>query len=188
MPKRAIIIHGFSGHANSGWKPWLKARLEERGWNVSLPQMPNAEHPSQAEWVKLIGKLVGKPGKSTFLIGHSLGCVAILRYLQGLPAGSSVGGVVLIAGPVSKPRFPELAQFFLEPFDWKKIKSTCPAGKIIAINSDDDPLVHLSEGRILAKELGAKLVICKGRGHFASSQGINELQEALDSVLELGKG
>jgi predicted alpha/beta hydrolase family esterase len=187
LTKRALIIHGFGGHADSGWKPWLKRELEILGWKVFLPQMPNTDHPVQKEWVELTSKLLGKPDEKTFLVGHSLGCDAILRYLESLPSGCKVGGIVLIACPVSKPRVTQLESFFTKPFDWEKIESVCPSSKIIVMNSDNDPLVKLSEGRILEKELGAKLVICPGKGHFSSSEGNIELKEALDALLQVSR-
>ena len=46
--------------------------------------MPHAELPKVAEWVMALKNAVGKLDKNTFFVGHSLGCVAVLRYIAVL--------------------------------------------------------------------------------------------------------
>ena len=102
MPQRAFIIHGYLGRPDEAWQPWLRAELEKRGFIVQLPAMPHPDRPTIPEWVGFIAQLVGEPDRETVLIGHSLGCQAVLRYLETLgEAGKSVQKTVLVAG-----RFP----------------------------------------------------------------------------------
>jgi hypothetical protein len=61
MPKRAFIIHGYLGYPEEPWQPWLKVELERRGFEVALPKMPRADHPTISEWIGFIAKLVGQP-------------------------------------------------------------------------------------------------------------------------------
>ena len=93
---RAVIIHGYGGEPMRGFRPWLKKELEARGFAVSVPAMPSPNEPRVEEWVAAIAKEVGKDGNDCILVGHSLGCVAILRYLE--MAKKKVAGAVLIAG------------------------------------------------------------------------------------------
>ena len=39
--KNVIIIHGTEGYPEENWFPWLKKNLEERGYNVTVPQFPS---------------------------------------------------------------------------------------------------------------------------------------------------
>ena len=93
MPKRVFIIHGWEGNANSkDWIPWLSRKLKSRGFKVNAPNMPNTNEPKIRSWVRYLEKRVGKPDSETYFVGHSLGCQAILRYLETLPDGVKVGG------------------------------------------------------------------------------------------------
>lgn len=97
--KRAIIIHGFKGKPDTNWKPWLKKELETRGFNVEVPEMPNTEHPDVSEWVNKLNKTVGKmDGEQVYLIGHSLGCITILKYLEALSEDQKIKASVFVAG------------------------------------------------------------------------------------------
>lgn len=97
MKKRAFIIHGWGADQGYGGLPWLKEKLEEENFNVLYPLMPNGNHPKIKDWVDFIAKIIEKPDKNTYLIGHSIGVQAILRYLETLD-NIEIGGAVLLAG------------------------------------------------------------------------------------------
>src|SRR4030067_1715780 len=96
--KRLIIVHGWEGDPEEGWFPWLKTEMEKRGWEGSVPAMPNSAEPKQARWLPYLQTVVGKVDKNTFMVGHSLGCITILRFLEQLPKKESIGGAILVAG------------------------------------------------------------------------------------------
>lgn len=183
MKKRVFILHGWGGTADSGWKGWLKNRLQAKGFEVFSPQMPNAENPKLDEWLAALKGLVEKPDRETYFVGHSLGVVLIHRYLEGLSEGKRIGGAVLVAGPTDNPDIPQIAGFFKTPFAWEKIRAGC--GSFVAINSDNDHYVALENGNVLKEKLGAKLLVLHNRGHFSSSEGTKELPEALEALLSL---
>ena len=184
MEKRVFIIHGWGGTADSGWKGWLKKELEPRGFVVSSPQMPDAENPRLEEWLATARNLVGRPDGGCYFVGHSLGCTAILRYLERLGAGEKIGGAVLVAGLAEYTGIPELKSFFPgNSYDWKKIRQHC--GKFVSINSDNDYYIPVAHGKEFELELGARLAVLHARGHFSSSEGTAILPEALEAVLEM---
>ena len=41
MQKRVVIIHGWGGYPDEGWRPWLKHELETKGFLVLVPAMPD---------------------------------------------------------------------------------------------------------------------------------------------------
>ena len=180
--KRAIIIHGWGASPLFGWKPWLRKELEQKDFLVYAPQMPDTHHPNMDTWVRTLQETAGKTDADLYLIGHSLGCATILRYLETIERREKIGGAVLVAGPAKSPGYPDLENFFIKPFDWAKIKSACK--KFISIHSDNDPHIPLDHGRIFEKELGVKLIIKKGMRHFVGT-GFETLPIALESVLEL---
>jgi len=98
MSKRVFIVYGWDGNPEEGWLPWLKEELESKGFEVMIPQMPEASSPRIKNWVPALAEAVGVANDQTFFVGHSMGCQAIARYLELLPEGAEVGGVVFVAG------------------------------------------------------------------------------------------
>lgn len=183
--KRVFLIHGWEGHPESGWRPWLKKKLESKGFAVSVPAMPDTNRPKMKAWVDHLTKTVKKPGEDCYFVGHSLGCITILRFLETLEAGEKVGGAVLVAGFTNNLDFKELDSFFTKSIDWKKLKKQCK--RFVAIHSDDDPYVPLKHGKIFEKKLGAELIVKPGMKHFSSEDGSFELPVALNSLLKISK-
>jgi len=180
---KVVIIHGYGGEPMRGFRPWLKQELEARGFEVSVPAMPTPDAPKVEEWVATIGKEVGDADGNCILVGHSLGCTAILRYLEG--AERKVAGAVLVAGFVGDMggEFSVLENFLEKPVEWQRVKMACP--KFVAIFSDNDPYVPLSQEKIFREKLGAATLVLHARGHFSSSEGTTKLPEALSAVLEI---
>ena len=98
MKKRVFIIHGWEGFPEEGWFPWLKKELELRGFEVFVPQMPDADYPRIEKWVAVVSQIVGVVDESVYFIGHSMGCQAIARYLETLPERIKIGGAIFVAG------------------------------------------------------------------------------------------
>ncbi len=177
---RVFIVHGWEGNPNESWFPWLKVELAKAGFRVEVPQMPNAMHPKEAEWVPYISKIIGKPDQNTYLIGHSLGCITILRYLETLKVGDKIGGAVLVAGFSSDLGYDDIRNFLDHPVDWQKVKSHCT--RFVAINSDNDEYVPVQHGMTFKEKLGAKLII-ESKGHLNTEAGVLQLPQALDAIV-----
>lgn len=187
MTKRVFLIHGWEGYPEEGWRPWLKQELEKKGFEVVVPTMPDTATPTMDKWVPYLAKTVGIPDENTYFVGHSLGCITILRYLEALKEGQKVGGVILVAGFAHDLEYDgykgELSSFFQTPVNWEEVKEHC--SKFIAIHSDDDPWVPIKHNDIFKEKLGAEALVMHRMKHFSGDDGINELPIALDSVLEL---
>ncbi len=185
MQKRVFIVHGWNGSPEGGWKPWLKQQLVKNGFKAFVPAMPNAALPKCSEWIRHLEEIVGKPDGNCFFVGHSLGAPAVLRYLESLPAGARVGGVVLVAGLAELHGYVHLKSFFSKPFGWKKIRARCEG--FVAIRSDNDLLVPASDAGVFRKNLGARVVVIEGMGHFSGDEGTTELPSALESILGMSR-
>lgn len=183
MSKRACIIHGYEGHPEHGWVLWLKAELEKQGFEAHAPLMPTPDKPKMQEWVGAIDELVGEASEECVFIGHSLGVIAILRYIEQLPENVNIGGAVLVAGFTSDLGIANLSNFYETPIDWNAIRSH--NGTYTAIHSDNDPWVSTHYTQFFKEELNAKIIMKPGMKHFSGMDGVNELPCALDAVLEL---
>ena len=179
---RAIIIHGWGGSPLINWMPWLAKELRAKGFDVIAPQMPNTEAPEIQHWVEALSKTVEESEEETVLIGHSIGCQTIIRYLAS--SEKKVKGVLFVAGwftlkDIHDPQETEIAKPWVEtPIEIDKFKQN--AGKVISIFSDDDPYVN-EENWKRFEEFGNIIVLDK-KGHIDDPQ-----PEILESALELLK-
>ena len=181
--KRVIIVHCWSGTPEYAWYPWAKAELEKRGLAVTVPAMPDTDEPELAKWLPALTAAVGAPDEDLVLIGHSIGTVTIMRYLEALPAGQRIGQAIFVAGFTDQLGFAELENFFQRPLDYAAIQPKSARG-FVAIQSDNDPFVSAQYGTRLQDELGAELVIKHGARHMSGAadgeQACTELPELLN--------
>jgi predicted alpha/beta hydrolase family esterase len=187
MNKRVFLVHGWEGSPDKGWRPWLKAELEKRGYKVVALSMPNPVNPTRNTWIAHLVKKIGEVSGSDYFVGHSLGCITILRYLESLRNNQKVGGVVLVAGFGHDLEYPdykgELSSFFDTPINWEKIKMG--GRKFIAIHSDNDPWVPLKHNDLFKEKLGAEGIIEQGKIHYGDDDGILESQTILNALLKI---
>jgi predicted alpha/beta hydrolase family esterase len=179
---KVFMIHGLGGEPNGGWRPWLMRELAEREVYAAALPLPNPAKPTPDEWVAEIAhqvRLAG-PDSRIFLVGHSLGVSAILRYLEQLPAGETIAGAVLCAGPYESHDRDEVAAFFVRPFDFTAAKERCP--QFAVIHGDKDPVVPVEHGEKLAAALGVELTVIPGAQHLNGGSGQFELPEALAAL------
>lgn len=186
--KRVIIVHGYKGKPETNWKPWLRQQLEAEGIQVDVPEMPNTNQPLATEWVDKLTETIGTPTEGTYLVGHSLGCITILRYLETLNESQKIGGAILVAG--FGERFPAYQNgnhdtFFDHDLDWQHIRGHC--NTFVAIHSEDDPAVNVEQLDLFESKLGAKVLREHGFGHFGSADGVFEIPTVRDELLTMIK-
>lgn len=187
--KRAIIVHCWSGSPEYCWYPWVKKELEVNGFSVEVPDIPERDEPKLSNWLPTLESVIGIPDEDTYLIGHSVGCITIMRYLENLKPGQKVGGVVMVAGFTDNLGFEELQNFFTTEISFEKIKER--ANHFVAIHSDDDPFVPLKHGDILKEKLDAELLVMHAMKHFSGpvdkEDSCLQLPEVVESVLKMSK-
>lgn len=182
------MIHGWEGNPENSWFPWLKKNLEEKGFKVFVPEMPNTEKPEIDAWVDKLKEIANHLDETVYFIGHSIGCQAILRYLETLPDETRVGKVVLVAPwmhltSLETNEEREIAKPWIEtPIDFGKVAKM--SNKFISIFSNNDPFVPLSDKNIFKESLNAEIIIEDNKGHFDDEAGVTELQSVLDSILK----
>ena len=140
--------------------------------------MPNTEAPQLSEWLPYLQKTVGEVTSETYLVGHSLGCITILRYLETL--NTKIGGAVLVSGFADPIHFTELNNFFTTDLNDEKIKENVK--HITLINSDNDEHVPLWQGQKMAERFNAKLIILNNAGHINEKSGLKELPVVLTEI------
>jgi hypothetical protein len=156
--------------------------------------MPSPDHPVISEWISFIAKLVGEPDDETTLVGHSLGCQGVLRYLETLgTAGKSVAKTVLVAGIFPTGMSPAdadmetggdsaLDPWFSEGLDPAKVKNA--TGTCTVILSDDDPYISVDRAKaVFRATIDPKIIVEHGLGHFNEDDRLVELPSVLEAVI-----
>lgn len=171
--KTAIIVHRWDGKPKDDWYPSLKKELQSKGYRVLVPQMPNTSEPSMHAWIAKLNEIIPSPSEEMIVIGHSIGCQTILRWMSMLSSKKKVGKVVLIA-PWTKLKFVEkeaveIARPWIEtPIAWEMARAHATA--FTCVFSDDDPYVAVGQANIFRKKLGAVTLIEKKKGHFTTAK------------------
>ncbi len=186
MGKKVYLIHGWGGSSNSeGWFSWLRKECEKKKIKIIIPEMPNTNNPKIDGWVGKLNEVV-KPDRETYFVGHSIGCQTILRYVEGLPQGIKVKGVVLVAGffnlletAYESEEEREIAKPWLEtPIDCEKVKKHTQ--NFLAIFSDNDECAPVSDSKIFKDKLNAEIVIKNNEGHFNETKKIKEIIDFIE--------
>jgi predicted alpha/beta hydrolase family esterase len=184
-----ILIHGYTGGPDKPRFHWLREQLKAENVRLVLPQMPEPNHPNETAWINVIDGLVAAAEPPILLVGHSLGGLAGLRWLEErtkepIHAFISLAGVTMPDRHIDAPYATE----WKAPQNWNQIRKN--AGHIAAIHSEDDTHVAMDESERLVRNTGATLLRVTGRGHFSDADGVTDLPELLqtiDTLIQLAK-
>src|SRR5258708_25614091 len=160
--KNVVILHGTSETKDSFWIPWLTNELEKKGYTISTPALPDADHPNIKNWIPVALKETYTT--ETILIGHSAGGPLQLSVLESIDV--KIKQAIVISGYARDNKAPE--EILQVQYNWQKIAENVE--DIIFINSDNDPWgCNDGEGRYMLDQVGkGKLIVPKGEGHMGS--------------------
>jgi len=179
---KAYLIHGGERNPDDCWFPWLKKELSKKGYLVIVPSMPSGLDIDS--WIEKLKDVI-KPNNKTILVGYSRGCQAILRFLQ--VTDYVFDGVFFVAGYTNiylddhKAR--EIKKWLKVPIQWNKVRKQ--SKNFVALFSDNDPIVDLSNAEVFKDKLNAKIIIDHNKGHFDNEAGITKLPSLLKEINSL---
>jgi predicted alpha/beta hydrolase family esterase len=179
--KRAVILHGTNADHTHNWFPWLKIELEKLGYEVWVPDLPQADHPSTTRYNEFLLSQ-GWDFNNNLVVGHSSGAVEILGLLQALPGNVKINAAILVGSFTHKlaesPSWSMLRELFSKPFDFGAIKKK--ASQFIFVHSEDDPYCPIEQAEYLHDQLGGAFIRFKDKGHFTA-----KLDPRFDKFIEL---
>jgi predicted alpha/beta hydrolase family esterase len=178
MSKRLIIIPRMSGTPRDDWYPWLRQHLEADPTQpfapIIAPEMSTPRKPVLAQWVAEVAAALGTDPEEqahTVLIGHSVGCQAILRALADLPEGRAVHGVLCVAGwwTVDAP-WDTLVPWIETPVDLARVQRAM--GKGVVLISDNDPYIAdtAANEQMWHDRLNVTVLVAPDARHFNADQ------------------
>lgn len=191
--KRVFIIHGWGGSPKKDWISWLRGELEKNNYEVITPEMPDSFNPKIDSWVSKLQDISKNLDKDTYFIGHSIGCQAIMRFLEKLPEKTKIGGAIFVAGwfNLTEETYDEVytrelaSPWIKSSINFEKIKKH--TSKFIDIVSDNDPYVSLSDSDLFKEKLNAKIIIINNKGHISGEDGVNKFPLLLNQILEISR-
>lgn len=169
--QKVFLVHGYTASPDSHWFPWLEKQCQVfPSVEFHRLTLPDPDHPQLESWLGAIEHQIDLCDHS-ILIGHSLGCISLLRFLA--KQDMAIKGLLLVAGfAQSLTQFPELDPFVKEPLPYSKLQAQIK--NRVMIYSDDDPVVPSSHSEQLTKALLMESIEIPDMGHFIERHGVTE--------------
>lgn len=182
--RNALILHGtdmdkdYKQHLNN-WFPWLKGELEKLGYEVWLPELPEAWHPDMDRYWNFLKDF--DYNEETILVGHSSGGSTVFGILNKLLESKKVKMAISVAGFYQDKGW-GCEGLFRELYNFEKIKKQ--AEKIYVIWSPDDPYITKDQTDYFCKNLNIEPIIYEGKKHFSleGSPQFNKFPELLEII------
>lgn len=166
------------GLGNSGPEHW-QTYFEKSGSNFHRILQSEWDSPLCEDWISTIDKtLLVHDLSSSVLIGHSLGCLAIVHWAKKYKR--VIKGAFLVAPSDSKASVYTFPAKGFSPIPYDKLNF-----KSIIVASSDDIWVSLERAAYFAKCWGSKLINLGAAGHINVSSGHTNWDEGLKILEEI---
>ncbi|BAU39859.1 hypothetical protein APT_10115 (plasmid) [Acetobacter pasteurianus NBRC 101655] len=176
-----VIIHGYMANPQAHWFPWLATELKKTGAAVTVPAMPSPFEPKLDEWLATVKATVSPLKGKVTLIGHSLGCITLLRHLMSCPETEKISGYVLVSGfDRTLSTLPALSSFTEETLDYDALRNRFPFR--VSLFSDNDSIVYPKVSRDLAVSFDTEQIEIPAGGHFLDREGFTQLPALLKVI------
>jgi uncharacterized protein len=166
LTRNVLMLHDTDVTPDDNWYPWLKNQLSWRGYDVTVPELPESDAPDIDRYWDALQSY--DFDEETVIVGHGSGAVMALACLHRLPRTSKIRLVVCVA-PFYRDSGLNAAGLFTEEYDWQKIRRQ--ADRIEVVWSDTDPYVEREQIDVVTEKLGIRPHIIEGAGHFSLSEG-----------------
>ncbi|MFP3950012.1 MAG: RBBP9/YdeN family alpha/beta hydrolase [Candidatus Micrarchaeia archaeon] len=180
-----FIIHGAGGYPEENWFPWLKAELEKQGHEVVVPWFPTPENQALENWMNVMEPYIRTFNSDTVLVAHSLGPAFAVSLLERINV--KIRACFFVAGFTGNlgiEEFDSINTTFMEKeFNWEKARRIC--SEFFVYGSDNDPYVPLEMEEDFAINLGTKMTVVNGAGHFNKKAGYAEFPRLLEDIQKL---
>ncbi len=160
-----IIIPGLR---NSNEEHWQTKFENSDPKNFIRINQKNWDEPNCNEWIEQIEKELNSYNKSELiLIGHSIGCMAIVHWFNKFKL--SIKGALLVAPSDSEnPNYPSYITGFA-PIPMFNLPF-----RSIVVASTNDHVTNIERSKLFAKNWGSELVILENIGHIEPKSGFGD--------------
>jgi len=176
------LIHGYTASPDSNWFQDFKMKLEKENIEISILNMPNSQSPKLKEWINHMEKSIIKIDENTIFIGHSLGCVTILNFLNNSNT-TKIKGLFLISGFVESSPISALTEFVTPKLNYNYLQQLTP--NRIAISAVDDDIIPYKYSKTMSERIDAKFTLLKDGKHFIDRDYFTEFPFLIKEIKKL---
>lgn len=166
-----LAVHGSPGindiisekASENFWFPYLKESIDKQHYEVVVPEMPDFYNPDYDAWKNHLDSLNLDLGQHDIVVGHSLGCAFLAKYI--VEKNLRLSQLVLVApGLIPASEKSRLVEFYKQIEISPKLKDLVK--KIILVVSSDDSEHILQSSKEYLDILNCKVVDFADKGHF----------------------
>lgn len=180
--KNVVLIHSYNADTLQGFAISVEKICKENNIKYIAPQFPIRQDASYDSWENVMNQY-NVFDEDTIVIAHSLGTQFILKYLAQkniqIKKYISVAGFVNYTG--RKDLEETLHKFKVNENEFEMCKTLIK--NRISIYSDNDALNSVQNLEGYANKLNAKKVLLKNQAHFSPKDGIAEIKELNEFIL-----
>lgn len=189
MKPRVVLAPRWGGTPTHDFYPWLRKELDALGVELSALHLPDPSTPTIEAWVPAVRTAIEDAleadGAPPIVVGHSVGCQAVMRALAGFDREVASACLLVAAWWQVDEPWPSILPWIDTPFD--HLRARAAASRFSVLLSDDDPFTrdHARTAALFRERLGAKLRVASGAKHFNAEREpavLESLLELLDSV------
>ena len=181
--KNVMLVHGFNGIPKIF--EYFKKELEQRGYNVLMPDFPVREEITVEGYYEVFDKYRDIFNSNLIVVAHSIGNPMFIKYTS--KNNYSIGKYISLAG-FSKDFFNEGKEVLNE-----KVKLAVLSDKEIqdtktlisdkySIYSKDDHIVPYEILEKFSKEINSVPISIDKIGHMGKKSGLETLPEVIDII------
>lgn len=171
-----INIPGLHNSGEDHWQTIMERNFPGQFLRIN---QENWDEPDCQTWINKIEKDLSNCNyDEIILIGHSIGCMAIVKWFEKYQ--HHIKGALLVAPSDSENvNYPSYITGFV-PIPNQKL----PFPSIVVASSNDH-VTDLNRSREFARNWGSKLVILNDAGHIEPKSGFGEWKKGLELIKEL---
>ncbi len=166
------IVPRWAGNTHSDWYEWLALELNNRyKIEISILEMPDWKEPDIEKSQKFLEENIANIDENTYFIGHSVGCQAILRFVNSKLLENpslKIGGFLFVAAwfKVDKPWISMKPWLNHQQLNYELISKQVLTRKVIL--SDNDPFTSnfSNNKREWEEVLNSEVTVYPNRLHF----------------------
>lgn len=185
--KKALVLHGWGWDSENNWFPWVKKELENRWYEVHIPNLTNTRQPVLEEQISDIENLVQWFWEWDVIIGHSLGCQLALQTIHKYKLSEVTSIFVWPSYPwtteeiwkkIIGDSYDKLVEYNNKELEFKELWN-----KYIVVLSEDDPYINLENAEDYYCMLeNVEFLEYNDKWHFNNSAKVFELPDILEYI------
>jgi len=186
--KTAFIIHGFNGDTTSTFGPSLKFYLEQKGYNVIMPNFPIRSEASYSKWSNVLNNFKYSFNYESIVVAHSIGNPFFIKYLYENKL--KINTYISVAGFCDLFKVPDREDLNKAFIDFAVNNDEIEYCKNSIVNrfslySDNDHVIPFNILENFITKIKSSPVFIKGVGHMGNRDNITHLpqiEEIIDNL------